>query len=105
MKNMGPLDKILGMMPGVNSKALKDITVDEKKIAQTEAIIKSMTMKERQKPEIINYSRRQRIAKGSGTTLTQVNALLKQFEQMQKMMKQFSNPKKIKKLNKLNFPF
>ena len=105
MKNMGPLDKILGMMPGVNSKALKDITVDEKKIAQTEAIIKSMTMKERQKPEIINYSRRQRIAKGSGTTLTQVNALLKQFEQMQKMMKQFSNPKKMKKLNKLNFPF
>ena len=105
MKNMGPLDKILGMMPGVNSKALKDITVDEKKIAQTEAIIKSMTMKERQKPEIINYSRRQRIAKGSGTTLTQVNALLKQFEQMQKMMKQFSNPKIMKKLNKLNFPF
>ncbi len=105
MKNMGPLDKVLGMMPGVNAKALKDINVDEKKIAQTEAIIKSMTMKERQKPEIINYSRRQRIANGSGTSLTQVNALLKQFEQMQKMMKQFSNPKKMKKLNKLNFPF
>ncbi len=105
MKNMGPLDKILGMMPGVNSKALKDINIDEKKMAQTEAIIKSMTMKERQKPEIINYSRRKRIAEGSGTTLTQVNALLKQFEQMQKMMKQFSNPKKMKKLSKLNFPF
>ena len=105
MKNMGPLDKLLGMMPGVNAKALKDINVDEKKIAQTEAIIKSMTMKERQKPEIINYSRRKRIAEGSGTTLTQVNALLKQFEQMQKMMKQFSNPKKMKKLSKFNFPF
>lgn len=105
MKNMGPLDKLLGMVPGVNTKALKDISVDEKKIAQTEAIIKSMTMKERQKPEIINYSRRQRIANGSGTTLTQVNALLKQFEQMQKMMKQFSNPKKIRKISKLNFPF
>jgi signal recognition particle subunit SRP54 len=74
-------------------------------MAQTEAIIKSMTMKERQKPEIINFSRRKRIAEGSGTTLTQVNALLKQFEQMQKMMKQFSNPKKLKKLSKFNFPF
>ncbi len=105
MKNMGPLDKLLGMMPGVNAKALKDINVDEKKMAQTEAIIKSMTMKERQKPEIINFSRRKRIAAGSGTTLTQVNALLKQFEQMQKMMKQFSNPKKLKKLSKFNFPF
>ena len=105
MKNMGPLDKILGMMPGVNAKALKDVNIDEKKMAQTEAIIKSMTMKERQKPEIINFSRRKRIAEGSGTTLTQVNALLKQFEQMQKMMKQFSNPKKMKKLSKLNFPF
>ena len=105
MKNMGPLDKLLGMMPGVNAKALKDINVDEKKMAQTEAIIKSMTMKERQKPEIINFSRRKRIAEGSGTTLTQVNALLKQFEQMQKMMKQFSNPKKLKKLSKFNFPF
>lgn len=105
MKNMGPIDKLLTMVPGVNSKALKDVNIDERKMAQTEAIIKSMTLKEREKPEIINYSRRKRIAQGSGTTLTQVNALLKQFEQMQKMMKQFSNPKMMKKMNKFNFPF
>lgn len=105
MKNMGPLDKILKMMPGVDSKALKNIDIDEKKIGQTEAIIKSMTMRERECPDIINYSRRKRIARGSGTTVSQVNALLKQFEQMQKMMKQFSNPKAMKKLKKFNFPF
>ncbi len=105
MKNMGPVDQLLGMMPGVDKKALKNINVDEKKLAQTEAIIKSMTVKEREKPDIINFSRRKRIAEGSGTTVTQVNALLKQFEQMQKMMKQFSNPKKMKKLNGFKLPF
>ena len=105
MKNMGPVDQLLGMMPGVDKKALKNINIDEKKLAQTEAIIKSMTVREREKPDIINFSRRKRIAEGSGTTVTQVNALLKQFEQMQKMMKQFSNPKKMKKLNGFKLPF
>ncbi len=105
MKNMGPVDKLLEMIPGVNSKALKDINIDERKMAQTEAIIKSMTPRERERPDIINFSRRKRIAEGSGTTVTQVNALLKQFEQMQKMMKQFSNPKKLKGFKGLKLPF
>jgi len=102
MKKMGPMDQLLGMIPGVNSKALKNIDVDDKKMAQTEAIIKSMTMLEREKPSIIDYSRRKRIAAGSGTSLTQVNALLKQFEQMQKMMKQFTNPKQMKRFKGLS---
>ena len=105
MKNMGPIDQLLGMMPGVDKKALKNISIDEKKMVQTEAIIKSMTMRERERPDIINFSRRKRIAEGSGTTVSQVNALLKQFEQMQKMMKQFSNPKKLKKLGGFKLPF
>jgi len=105
MKNMGSMEQILSMMPGMNSKALKGINIDEKQLARTEAIIKSMTMRERERPDIINFSRRKRIAAGSGTSLTQVNALLKQFEQMQKMMKQFSNPKNLKKFKGLKFPF
>ena len=105
MKNMGPLDQLLGMLPGMNKAAMKDISVDEKQMARTEAIIKSMTMRERQKPDIIDFSRRKRIAAGSGTSVSQVNALLKQFEQMQKMFKQFSNPKQMKKLKGLKFPF
>lgn len=105
MKNMGSMEQILSMMPGMNQKALKGVNVDEKQLARTEAIIKSMTMKERQRPDIINFSRRKRIAAGSGTSLTQVNALLKQFEQMQKMMKQFSNPKALKKFKGLKLPF
>ncbi|MBO5453805.1 MAG: signal recognition particle protein [Clostridia bacterium] len=102
MKKMGPMDQLLGMLPGVDNKALKGLNVDDRKMAQTEAIIKSMTMLEREKPSIIDYSRRKRIAAGSGTTLTQVNALLKQFEQMQKMMKQFTNPKQMKKFKGLS---
>lgn len=105
MKNMGPLDQLLGMLPGMNKSAMKNVSIDEKQMARTEAIIKSMTMKERQKPDIIDFSRRKRIAAGSGTSVSQVNALLKQFEQMQKMFKQFSNPKQMKKLKGLKFPF
>ncbi len=102
MKKMGPMEQLLGMLPGVDNKALKGLNVDEKKMAQTEAIIKSMTMLEREKPSVIDYSRRKRIAAGSGTSVTQVNALLKQFEQMQKMMKQFTNPKQMKKFKGLS---
>ena len=104
MKNMGSLDQILGMIPGVNQKMLKDVDVDERHLARIEAIIKSMTKKERENPSIINSSRKKRIAKGSGTRIQDVNNLLKQFEQMRKMMKQFSDPKKLKK-GKKRFPF
>ncbi len=91
LKKMGNIESLLGMMPGMNSKALKDAKIDEKQLAHTEAIIKSMTKKEREKPDIINASRKQRIARGSGTTVEDVNKLLKQFDQVRKMMKQFSN--------------
>ena len=94
---MGSMQEILAMMPGVNQKALAGAQIDEKKMAHIEAIITSMTPKERQKPEIINFSRKQRIAQGCGRPVSEVNALLKQFEQMRKLMKQFSNPKKLKR--------
>ena len=97
MKKMGSLTDILGMLPGVNSNALKNVNVDEKKMAHIEAIITSMTPSERERPDIINPSRKRRIAAGSGTELSEVNAFLKQFEQMKKLMKQFSNPKKMKR--------
>ena len=106
MKNMGPLDEILGMMPGINNKALKGLNVDEKEIGKIEAIIKSMTKKERESPEIINSSRRKRIALGSGTNIQDVNRLLKQFKETKKMMKRFSDMSKpAKKRGKLGFPF
>ena len=90
LKKMGNLDQILGMMPGANTGALKDAQIDEKQMQRTEAIILSMTKQERLKPDIINGSRRRRIAKGSGTSVEDVNKLLKQFDQMKKLMKQFS---------------
>lgn len=96
IKKMGPMDQLLGMMPGMNNKALKDVKVDDKEMAKIEAIILSMTPRERDKPILINGSRRLRIAKGSGTSVQQVNRLLKQFEQMKKMMKKFNNPKFMK---------
>ncbi|MCD8049134.1 MAG: signal recognition particle protein [Clostridia bacterium] len=98
MKKMGPIENMLKMLPGVDAKALKGAKVDEKKMAQTEAIIKSMTIKERERPEIINSSRKKRIADGSGTKVYDVNQLLKQFDQVRKMMKMFSDPKKMKKM-------
>lgn len=91
LKKMGNIESLLGMMPGMNAGALKDAKIDEKQMARTEAIIKSMTKKEREKPDIIGASRKQRIARGSGTTVEDVNKLLKQFEQVRKMMKQFAN--------------
>ncbi|MBE7030339.1 MAG: signal recognition particle protein [Ruminococcaceae bacterium] len=97
MKNMGSLTDILGMLPGMNQKALQGVSVDERKILHIEAMITSMTSAERVKPELINASRKKRIAEGSGTRVQDVNMLLKQFEQMKKMMKQFSNPKKLKR--------
>ena len=89
IKGMGSLSDIAGMLPGMNAKALEGASVDENALARTEAIILSMTPAERENPQIINPSRKKRIAAGSGTDVPAVNRLLKQFDQMQKMMKQF----------------
>ncbi len=98
MKNMGPLQDLLGMMPGMNSKAMKNVQVDDKDITRIEAIIQSMTQEERRDIGKINGSRKKRIAAGSGTRVQDVNRLIKQFEQTRKMMKQFSGlEKKMKK--------
>lgn len=106
MKNLGPINEIIGMLPGVNSKQLKNIKVDDKELVYIEAIIQSMTKEERQDPSIIDGSRRKRIAKGSGTTIQRVNKLLKQFKETRKMMKKFSSMEKtMKKRGKLGFPF
>ena len=106
MKNLGPLDQILGMMPGVDAKALKGLDVSDKDIGRIEAIIKSMTKKERQTPEIIDSSRRKRIASGSGTSIPEVNKLLKQFKETKKMMKKFTDMEKtMKKKGKFSLPF
>ena len=90
MKKMGPLTQIMKMIPGVNAKAIDNADIDERKLDRVEAIIKSMTMRERENPSIINASRKRRIAAGSGNNVSDVNLLLKQFEQMQQMMKQFT---------------
>jgi signal recognition particle subunit SRP54 len=104
IKKMGPLKQVLGLMPGMNAKMLKEAKVDERQMARTEAIISSMTLKERRRPEIINGSRRKRIAKGSGTQVVDVNRLLKQFRDMKKMMKVLAKPGSIDRLGKGMFP-
>jgi signal recognition particle subunit SRP54 len=89
IRKMGPLEQIIGMLPGMgNLKALADNKPDDKQLSRIEAIIGSMTPEERRKQHIINGSRRKRIANGSGTSVEEVNRLLKQFVQMQKMMKE-----------------
>ncbi len=107
IKSMGSLDQLLGMMPGVKPGALKDAQIDEKAIARTEAIIKSMTKYEREKPEVLNASRKKRIAAGSGTSVEEVNKLIRQFDQTRKLMKQFSNPKQMARFGrkKMKIPF
>ncbi len=98
LRNLGPLENILKMIPGVGSK-IKDLKVDEKQFIKIEAIINSMTPEERANPHIINGSRKRRIARGSGTTIVDVNRLLKQYKEMKKMMK------KMKKSGKMKLPF
>ncbi len=88
MQKLGPLEGLLGMLPGVNKKMLKQAKVDPRRLKHIEAIVLSMTPEERTKPQILNGSRRARIAKGSGRKVQEVNQLMKQFQQMQKMMKQ-----------------
>jgi len=103
VKKMGPLDQILGMIPGLGSmKKLKELEVDDKDLVFVEAIIKSMTPWERQHSQEINGSRRRRIAKGSGTSVQEVNRLLKQFEQTRKMMRQLTEMGKGAKKGKKN---
>jgi len=105
VRNMGPLDELISMLPGAGKmKGLKNIQVDEKQLSHVEAIIRSMTKEEKEKPEIINASRRKRIAKGSGTSVQEVNRLLKQFEEMKKMMKQMTSMTKGKRKG-FKFPF
>lgn len=109
MKKMGGLTSVLSMMPGLGSQ-LKDIenAIDEKKMARTEAIILSMTPKERSNPEVLNPSRKHRIARGAGVDIAEVNRLVKQFEQMRKMMKQMPGMMgggKLGKRGRFKFPF
>ena len=99
LKGMGDINDLAGMIPGVDAKALKGAKVDEKGMARIEAIILSMTQAERDDPTILNASRKKRIAAGSGTSVVDVNRLLKQFDAMQGMMRQLSG-KNMKKLQK-----
>lgn len=89
MKKMGPLSNILGMIPGIGNK-IKDIEIDDNALKKPEAIVRSMTVKERRHPDILNASRRKRIAAGAGVTVQDVNALMRQFDQMRQMMKQMA---------------
>ncbi len=109
IKSMGNLEQLMGMMPGVKPGALKDAKIDEGALVRVEAIIHSMTRREREKPDIINASRKKRIAAGSGTNVEEVNKVLRQFEQMVKMMKQLGDMGKTRKgqkmLGRMKMPF
>lgn len=106
MRNLGPLENILGMLPGVNSKMLKGLKIDENEIKKIEAMIYSMTKEERSKPDIIDNSRKERIARGSGQPISELNKLIKQFKESKKMMKKFSGMgNAMKKRGKFKMPF
>ena len=100
IKSMGSMEDILGMVPGVDAKQLKGAKIDEKAMARTEAIILSMTQKERDNPSILNASRKRRIAAGSGTSVVEINRLLKGLDQMSAMAKQLSGTKKGRRMAK-----
>ena len=104
IKKMGPLQNVLGMLPGIGSK-LKNVEVDDNAFKKPEAIINSMALKERHNPGILNASRRKRIAAGAGVTVQDVNAMIRQFEQMQKMIKQMMGNKKgaLRAMRNMNF--
>ena len=110
VRGMGSIDQLMGMIPGVNQAALKDVKIDERQLDRIEAIILSMTPAEREKPDIINASRKRRIADGSGMKVEDVNRLLKQYDQMRQMMKKFAQMtgggmKKFGKKGRMKFPF
>lgn len=102
IRKLGSIKDLLGMLPGIGP-AVKDLQVDEKQFKHLEAIIQSMTRKERRKPELLNAARRKRIAKGSGTQVADVNRLMKQFDMMRQMMRMIAGPKA--KKGKMGFPF
>ena len=106
MRKMGGLSSIMGMLPGMGNLGGKmpdlDSEENEKKMAQMEAIIYSMTLEERRNPDLLNPSRKHRIAKGAGVDISEVNRMIKQFNEMKKLMKQFGKPGKKKKFG---FPF
>ena len=93
LRKMGPLENVLGMLPGMSN--VQGLSIDEKQLKRTEAIVLSMTSEERTRPDILNARRRQRIARGSGSTVTEVNDLIRRFEQMKKMMKNAGKMKKM----------
>lgn len=105
VKKMGSFDQILGMIPGLSPQKLKGIEFDDRELDRVEAIISSMTLEERKNPGMINGSRRRRIAKGSGTSIQDVNRLLKQYDQTRKMIKQISGVEKSRKKGKMKLPF
>ena len=102
VKNMGSLEELVGMIPGLKADKLKDAQVDTKAIGRMEAIIKSMTPAERAKPDMLNASRKRRVANGSGTTVQEVNRLLNQFESTRQMMRKLTGGR-IKKKGKKGF--
>jgi signal recognition particle subunit SRP54 len=103
MKKMGPLENLLGMLPGMSN--IRDLSVEEKQLKRLEAIIQSMTPAERRRPEVIDGRRRQRIARGSGTTVADVNQLLKQFWAMKNLMKEMPRlSRKMARLGRLKMP-
>lgn len=104
LKEMGPLENILGMLPGVSRTQIKDVNIDEKQMSKTKAIIQSMTAKERNNPKILDARRRKRIAAGSGNSIQGVNKLLKDFDNMKRMFKGMSG-KKNRTLKGMKFPF
>ncbi|MBM4169373.1 MAG: signal recognition particle protein [Ignavibacteria bacterium] len=103
LKNMGPLNQLVGMIPGMN-RLPADAAIDDKALVRVEAIIQSMTREERMRPSILNGSRRRRIARGSGTTIQEVNRLVKQFDEMQKMIKRMSKGNVRRAMKGLQFP-
>jgi signal recognition particle subunit SRP54 len=105
VRKMGSLEQLMGMMPGLCHQKLKDVQLDEKDLTHVEAIINSMTFEERKSPSMINGSRRKRIAAGSGTSIQDVNRLLKQYNQTRKMIKQMTDLEKGRKKAKMKFPF
>lgn len=105
MKKMGSMEQLVGMIPGMKQDALKNAKIDESALGRVEAIILSMTEKEREHPDIINASRKKRISAGSGTSVEEVNRLLRQFEQINKMMKQLTGGMMGKKKKRMKIPF
>jgi signal recognition particle subunit SRP54 len=105
VRNMGPIDRIMDMIPGIKGGKMGPVEVDDRELARVEAIISSMTPEERRDPSMLNGSRRRRIAAGSGTTIQQVNRLLKQYEQTRKLMRQLAEMGKGPRKGKPGFPF